>query len=254
MGLFSNLKTDGLEESQDRLGGYQVFPTDAYKATVKMAYAGSAASGAMFVALTLALEGGKEYNQTIYITNKKGENFFLNPQDQSKKVPLPGFTLIDDLCLVTTEKPLSDQTTEEKVIKIYDYDSKKDVPTNVPVLVDLLGKEAIFGIINVLENKSVKSDATGEYEPTADTREINDIEKIFHAEMKITVVEAKQGATQPAFYEAWVAKNKGVQRDKRKIKDGQGGSGQVKSGKPGSNNAPTSGGETKASTKPLFGK
>ncbi|MFR7882301.1 MAG: hypothetical protein ACLU5J_13140 [Christensenellales bacterium] len=43
------------------------------------------------------MKGKKPYTETIYITNKEGKNYFLNKQDPTKKVPLPGFTLIDDL-------------------------------------------------------------------------------------------------------------------------------------------------------------
>ena len=246
--LFGNLTNEGLEESQDRLGGYQVTPSDAYEATIKMAYAIKSAGGAHGIVLMADL-GGKDYTETVYITNKQGENFFLNKQDKSKKLPLPGFTTIDDICLLASDKPLSQQTTEEKIVKIYDYEQKKEVPTAVPVLTDLVGKKVILGIIAQTVNKNVKNDRTGDYEPTAESRDENVIEKSFHADLKVTVVEAKAGKTSPEFYEAWVAKNKGVTRDRRTIKDGATGQ-QGQSGKPGA--APVAGGGA-AKTNSLFG-
>lgn len=253
MGLFSNLGTQGLEEKQDRLGGFQLQETDIYLAKVKMAYAGKAKSGAQNITLILSLPGEKEYTETVYITNKDGENFFLNPQDRSKKVGLPGFNLIDDLCLVTTEKPLSEQDAEEKVVKIYDYEQKKEIPTNVPVLTDLIGKQAYFAIVKQVENKNVRNESTGEYEPTADTRESNTIEKVFHHPSMLSVAEAKNGVTEPAFYGAWQTKNKGVTRDRRKIKEGGSTSqGDAKTGKPGG--APTGGSGEPRKAASLFNK
>ena len=158
MSLFGNLKSDGLEETQDRLGGFSPFDTDIYTGKIKMAYAGQSDGGAKNVSLVVDFNG-KEYRETIYITNKKGENFFLNKDDKTKKVPLPGFTIIDDICLVTTEKPLSDQAAEEKVIKLYDFEAKKELPKTVPVLVDLLGKEVSLAIVRQLEKKNAKNGA-----------------------------------------------------------------------------------------------
>ena len=119
MSLFGNLKSDGLEQTQDRLGGgYQPKETDIYTGKIKALYAGKSAGGAQSVSLILSLADGSEYRETFWITNKKGENFFLNKDDKTKKVPLPGFTIVDDLCLVTTGKPLAEQDTEEKTIKL----------------------------------------------------------------------------------------------------------------------------------------
>ena len=246
MSVFGNLKNDGLEETQDRLGGFNVRDTDAYEATIKVAYAGQAQSGARNVTLVLLLADG-EYNETIYVTNKAGENWFLNKQDNSKKVPLPGFTTIDDICLVTTGKPLSEQSTEDKVVKVYDYDEKKELPKSVPVLTELTGQKVVLGI--------VKNDSTGEYEPSGETRDENSIEKVFHHPSLVTVVEAREAQksgkdAEPVFHGKWVEKNKGVARNKAKGASGSGGqSGRPGSGAPQAGNA---GGGAKK-TNSLFG-
>lgn len=241
MGVFSNLSNEGLEETQDRLGGFAALETDAYKGKVKVAYAIKSTGGAQGVELTIEMENGRDYRETCYVTNKKGENFFLNKNDQTKKVPLPGFTVIDDLCIVTTEKPLKDQDTEEKIVMVYDYEQRKDVQKSVPVLVDLIGKEVSLGIVKTVEDKTKKNESSGNYESTGETREINTIEKIFHEPTKLTVPEVRIAtaagvAPEAAFYPAWVERNKGKTRDKSS-KGGQNGS----SGRPGSNAAPTAG-------------
>jgi hypothetical protein len=221
MSLFANLSTAGLEETSDRLGGFAVLESGILTGTIKAMYAGASTSGARFIAL-IVMAGSKEYKETVYITNKKGENFFLNKQDNSKKVPLPGFITIDDICLCTSGKPLAEQSAEDKVVELYDGTAQKMLPTSVPMLVDCLGKEISLGILKQLVNKNVK-DSTGNYVATAETKEENTIDKVFHTESRMTTVEARNGAAAPAFWAAWEEKNKGVTRDKRTVKDGQGG-------------------------------
>jgi hypothetical protein len=221
MNLFGNLSTEGLEQAEDRLGGFTVHGTDIYDSTVKAMYAGESDGGALSVTVVLQLPGGKEYSETVYITNKQKQNFFLNKQDKTKKVPLPGFTLIEDICLIASGKPLSEQTTEEKTVNTYNKDLKKQVPTVVPMLVDCIGGTLSVAILKVLENKNVK-DSSGTYQPTAEERESNRIDKVFDTGSKMTVLEAKSGATEAKFWDGWSDKNKDKTRDERKIKNGQG--------------------------------
>lgn len=218
--MFDTLKNDGLEAAEDRLGGGGfIVDTDAYKAKVEMAYGIVSGNGAKGVNFTFLLPDGKKYSETVYVTNRAGENFFLNKDDKTKKVPLPGYTTVNDICICVTEKGLAEQSLEEKTVNVYDYDLKRDVPKNVPVLVDLIGGEVILGIVRNLENKSVK-DGAGNYQPTADTRETNNIEKVFEVNTKMSIVEATNGKTAAEFHDKWLERNKGNTRDKRTIKEG----------------------------------
>lgn len=244
-GIFGNLTAEGLEESQDRLGGFSPLETDIYVGKIKALYAGESSGGAMSVSL-IAEMGGKEYRETFYVTNKKKENFFYNKDDKTKKVPLPGFTIVDDICLITTGKPLAEQESEDKVINVYDPEQKKELPKTVPMLTGVIGQNIALGILKQLENKSTKQG--DEYVPTADTREVNVVDKVFHPEVKLTVAEARNGQEQPKFWDAWVDRNKGQTRDKRTIKDGAGTAGAP----PKSGAAPAAG--QAAPRKSLFGK
>lgn len=250
MSLFSNLTSDGLEENEDRLGGSGGrLETDVYAGKIKIAYAGVSQKGAKNVTLIVALANGNEYRETVYVTNAKGENFFYNKQDATKKVALPGFTTIDDICQVCTEKGLAEQNIEEKIVKIYDFDARQELPKSVPVLTDLIGKDVLLAIKKTLVNKNEKA-ADGSYVPTAESREENSIEKVFHPTLRVTVVEAKRGKLEPEFIDAWIEKNKGKTHDKRQIKDGEGG---VQAGRPRPANAgPPQAGQTTA-RRSLFG-
>lgn len=217
MSIFSNLSNTGLEESKDTLGGFQYLDTDIYTATIKLAYAGESAGGAMSVSFVFDING-QEHRETFYVTNRQKENFFTNG---GKKYPLPGYTIVDDICVIASEKPLSEQETEPKVVKLYNVTAKAEVPTEVPVLVDLIGQKVALGIFKQVENKSVKN-ASGEYEPTEETRELNVVDKVFHPEVKLTVVEAKTGKTEPDFWNKWLEKNKGIVRNRCTYKGSSG--------------------------------
>ena len=245
--MFGNLTTDGLQESQDRLGGISVFSTDIYIGTVKALYAGKSSGGATSVTLIADLNG-KEYTETLYVTNKDGQNWFANKQDNTKKVPLPGFTVVDDICLIATGEPLATQETEEKVIKVWDSEAKKEMPKSVPMIIAALGKPIALGIQKTLANKQKKEGT--EYVPTAETREENHIDKIYHPELKLTVAEARAGQDVAQFWDAWLLKNKDQVRDKRTIKDGEAGNSGAPSKAPPKPGTPAG----QPARKSLFGK
>lgn len=241
--MFKNMTTDNMEQAQDRLGGFDRFETDIYEARIINAYAGKSDKGAQNVTVVARLlDSGKEYRETIYITNRDGQHWFMNGDS---KVPLPGFTTINDLCIATTEKPLADQDTEEKQVKIYDGDLKKEVPKAAQVLIDLINKSCWLAIEKVLENKNEKGD-DNTYVPTAETRISNTIAKVFEHNTKMTIPEAVNGKESAEFFEKWLEKNKGKEVDRRKIKDGQS----------GSTGAPPKAGQTEAKPKTasIFGK
>lgn len=244
--LFGNLNNDGLEQSQDRLGGgFQPRDTNIYDMEIVLFYAGQAASGAKSITIH-AKDATGLYRETIYITNKAGENFFLNKEDKTKKVPLPGFTTVDDICLAATGFPLAEQVFVEKVFNIYDFEAKKEQPTKVMVATEVMGKTVSLGIQKVLEDKTAKNAQTGDYEPTGESKETNSIAKVFHTESKVTMAEAREGK-EAAFWDSWLERNKGQTYDKRKDKGGN--------GKPVSKAPPQAGGAAGAAPRAsLFGK
>jgi hypothetical protein len=237
--IFGNQTTDNLEQTKDSLGGYSPFTSDIYIATLKAVYATVSKSGAQAVNIIADIDG-REYRETIYITNREGKNYFLNKQDPTKKIPLPGFTTINDLCLIASEKPLCDQDFEEKVLNIYSFEAGKEEPTNVPVAVELIGKKVALGIMLEKHNKTAK--VGDEYVPTEEIRESNTISKVFHPEFKCTVNEAQEGRD-PVFWDKWLEANKGQVKDRTVKTDG-------KSGSPVSSKAAP----TQAPKKSLFGK
>lgn len=243
--MFNNLTTEGLEKAQDRLGGgFQALETDIYIGTIKALYGTKSSGGATGLVLIADIDG-REYTETYWVTDKTGKNYFLNKQDPTKKVPLAGFTHANDLCLLTLDMQLSEIQTEDKVINLYNYDQKKDVATSVPMVTEAIGKTVALGILREKHNKSEKN-ASGEYVDQVGTeRFVNQTDKLFHPEMKVTVLEAQAGATEAKFWDGWLERNKGKDRDKRTYKDGAEG---------GSSGAPPKAAAAAPARTSLFGK
>lgn len=252
MSLFANMTNDGLEKTGDSLGGsYGPVDTDIHSGVITMAYAIQSAKGAHAMVLDFDLNG-KHYNETIYFTNRAGENFFIDKQSK-KKVPMPGYTTVNDICLLATEEPLADQEFQEKAVDIYDKEEKKKVPKAVMVATGMLQKPISLAIIKCLESKTVYDEAKDEYIPTEETRDTNYIAKAFHTESKLTVTEAEAGKEEGVFWGAWLERNPpGKVFDKRTYDPKKHGA----TGRPPAPGkaAPTAGAPAAAAKKIMFGK
>jgi len=212
---FANLKTDAsIEKDVDSVGPSSgPVPSALYPGTISMAYYHKADSGALAVVVHLKSEDGRDIRNTVYVTSgdAKGNHNYYEKDGQKKY--LPGFSLINGMCLLTTGKELGDLVPEEKTIKIYDFKERKEVNTAVPVLTELLGKPVIAGVLRQIEDKNVKNDQ-GVYVPSGETRVINEIDKFFKADNKLTTAEILAGATDPGFYATWGEKWNGVDKDR----------------------------------------
>lgn len=231
---FASLSSNGLEETQDTLGGFSPLESDVYDATIKMAFAGQSKGGAHSVTFHLDVNG-REHRETIYVTNRNGENWYPNKKDPSKKMPLPGFTMANNIALLATGFDLGNQAVEERVIKLWDRDANGEVNTKVNAFIDLIGKPVKVAIMKQIVDKNV-DDGQGKYVPSGETREESVIDAVFHAETGRTVNEVKAGLANGEFAQKWLDKNKGQVKD-RSTKD------VAKTGRPG---AATGGGAPKS--------
>jgi hypothetical protein len=221
--MFKDIENElqGVQEQEDRLGGggYLV-ESGVYEAKVKMAYITTAASSAA-KAMNLVLEvDGKELRERIWMTNKLGKPTY---EKEKKKFMLPGYEAVNDLCLVTTGHPFSEQEIVNKTIKVYDFEQKAEVEKNLPVVKSILTLPLYAAVLLVRENKTAKDDA-GDYVDTAETRDFNECDKFFHIKTKKTVVELKRGGDikeEDMFISLWSEKNKGQLRDRSKKIAGQ---------------------------------
>lgn len=205
-------------------GGFKRLDSAVYPFTIKLAYLTYATSGAMAFNLEAVTDAGVTMKETQYISNKEGSNQYPDKKTGEKKY-MPSFLTINSLALLTTGQPLTAQRAEKKHINLYNYDKKAEVPTEVIMLTEMIGKKFLGGVIKRREDKQTKNPQTGVYENTGDDREINVLDKVFRATDKLTESEILAKATEPKFLEAWKAKWDGQVDDRFKGKQGQGNAG-----------------------------
>lgn len=263
--LFGNLKekTQNVEAAKDSLGGgnFGAKESDIYTGKVKVAYVGKADSQADWMQIIVedlknsdGLSAG-EFRAQVYFTSGKDKGNKPTYEKNGKEYFLPGYTVINDMMLMATGKELSASDFEEKIVKVYDFDQKAEVNKSVMVPVELIGQEIMFALEKIVEPKQSKGD-DGKYHDNGETREVNEIQKLFHPELLVTVIEAQEAEKAEkdltpelaVFHAAWLEKNKGKTRDK--TKGSAGGAGKAGTPpKPGAGNS-----SAPAGGKSLFGK
>ena len=211
MSLLANAK--GLEtKDTDFLGGK--LSTDVYLAAVKMMYIDKNERGTVFANIELVLKtanGTRNYNETIYMSNSKGEFTFIDKKN-NKPTPLPGFVTVDTLCKMATGKGVNEQETARKTIEVYDSKTKSKVNAEKEVVMSMLKQKVQVAIVQEVHHKNAK-DASGNYVPTAETFTSTTIKKVFNAE-GLTQTEVDAGKSEGEFKEAWLKANKDKVFDK----------------------------------------
>jgi len=212
--------SEDVEKAKDTLGGGGVLDTDIYLSTLKTVYFSESKGGAMSATVIAELEDGSEFKTTQWILSGDAKGNLPYYERNGKKYPLPGYSVIDDLCELTLGMSVSEAETEEKSVKIYDFELQKEVPTEVDCLADIKGHTILFAVQKQLEDKNEKAE-NGSYVPTGEYRETNEIAKVFN-EDGATFNEV-QDKTSAVFGEKWLAKNKGKVRDRTSKQQGTAG-------------------------------
>lgn len=217
-----NTDNSAIEGDSDRLGGSFIWDSAAYPVTILAAYAGKSGGGAGSMNFEVQGPDGRKFKFTEWVTsgNAKGNKPYY--EKDGKKSYLPGFNNVNAIAMFCTKKELNALTFETKILKLRNKDTKTDVPTEVPMAVELIGKQFILGLLKVEENKTKKVSVNGkdEYKPVCDptgapvTRFSNEVGKIFYTENNCTIAElreAKQKGTVAVaeFYSKWVEANTG---------------------------------------------
>ena len=215
MALFAELDTNGVERSEDTLGGgFNLLDSDIYEAKIKAAYGGASQGGALNVTVVCDING-QEYSETIYVTGRNKLPYF---EKNGKRRFIPGYNIVNSICKIATGKSLTELDSENKILVVYDPNEKKRKPTEVPVLTGLSGKTICLGIVKELRNKAVQ-DAHGIYRDTEETREDNRINAVFDADTHRTLNEIEDNK-EAVFWDKWLEKNKGATVDRRTVKEG----------------------------------
>lgn len=187
--LFKGAKTaeKGSKVEDDYIGGGGAMETDIYDATIKTAYMGkSQSSDAVNMSLLLDVNG-KEVRATIWMTNKNGGITYKDKAGVEQN--LPGYNQVNSLAMLVLGKEIGDCDVEELIVKLYDYDAKKDLPQAVDCYSEFHGEKVQIALQKQTVDKTAKNEATGDYEPTGDTRDVNEVVKFFPADKRVTISE-----------------------------------------------------------------
>ena len=199
------------------LGGYTPLESRLYDFTIDLAFLNLADSGACCLNIHMTSDEGKKLKQQFYISsgNDKGNrNYFIDKNGE--EAHLPGFNQANALCLLTAGKEVLSCATENKVVSLYDFAERQEVPTKVEMLTELLGKKITAGVLKQTVNKSEKDPKTKKYVATAETKVENEVDKFFRHRDGLTVPEIRAGITTPDFKTDWAEKWTGVIKDKTK--------------------------------------
>jgi len=207
MSLNQFKKDKDIQGASDNLGGGSfIKDSGIYKVIIDMAYLGKSQGGALGLHLHLKHEDANITKHTLWVTsgNAKGNKPYYVTK-QGNKAYLPGFNMADTMCELVTGKEFGDLDTEEKAVLVYNFDAKKEIPTKVDVLTDLIGKQVKVGLIKQVVDKNIKND-NGVYVPSGETREENEIDKWFNIDTDQTLIELKGETTAdllPKWKEKW---------------------------------------------------
>ncbi len=198
------------EVEKDTLGGGGALATDLYAFTIKAAYFDFAKSKAMSVNLLLETANGRRLNVTEYITSGEAKGCKPYYEKDGKKFPLPGYSKMSTLCQLVTGKTIDQLTAEDKILKLYDFEARKETNQSKKVISELSGQPIKAGVFKIIEDK--KSKVGDEYVATGETREVNEVSKFFNAEGK--TIEEVTGNKDATFAEEWVKAHQGKTKDK----------------------------------------
>ena len=206
MSILSGLKaaSANVEKETNQIMSGGVPATGAYPVTIEMAFIDYSKGGAM--ALNIHTTGAMTQKLKLWITSgdAKGNLPYYIDRNGKQKF-LPGYSVANDICMMTTGEEIGDLDTEEKQVNIYSFDEGKDVVTPVQALTDVIGGVVTLGVIKQIVVKNTKQD-DGSYAPSGETREELEVAIVFQAETNMTKLEVLAEEEEASFYTAWTDK------------------------------------------------
>lgn len=208
MSLFGETSTNAQQE-EDRLGGgFTRLPSNVYDAEITAAFMGASTSGAKYLTWHFKLPDGQEHKETIYVSTSAAKGCKNYYTKDGQDFNLPGFNIAEAICLLGIQRSISSLTPadiEKKFVKLWNSSEKKEVATEVDMIMPLIGAKVKLGILHKKEDKNAKN-AQGAYVPDGSMREFNEINKIFHADSGRTVEECRKQLPTAEFMPKWLDK------------------------------------------------
>lgn len=225
---------DDIEDEVDIIygGGSRILPSNVYDFIIETAYILKSSGGALGLALSVKAKTGEFFKDIVYFTTKDDTgnvNYYINKKTKKKEF-LMGYNQAHAIGLLACGKGIAKlmKLTEKKVINLWDFGAKKEMPTTVDMVSDLEGKSITLGIIEKLVNAQVPGANKGdkyEDDPSGKTKKKNSLDKIFRTKDHLTYAEILSKETEPKFYKKWLEANEGkvierLDKDVKAIKPG----------------------------------
>ena len=187
-----------VEENVERVGGgFSADESAVYAKAITQAYLSQSRHGAYAINLSTKDKEGNERNYQFYFTNRAGQTYYTKDK---KKHQLPGYSLLNAICMLTCNKTAQEVLSKPKkqVIELMDWESRKEVPTEVKTYPAICKKVVKFGIVKVISNKYDKGKITNQ------EREQNEIKMVFDNKTGLTITEIAAGGTEAKLLAAWL--------------------------------------------------
>lgn len=203
-----SMQDDVQVEELSTSGGSFLWDTGIYDCVVDMAYFDKSKGGARSLNVTVLNNDGKKLKQTFWVTNRKGEVTYINAKGEKKY--LPGFSIANNLCITAINEDLGsvDDNSEKKMVNIYDFEAKKEKPTEKDVATSILGKKVKVAVFKQTVNKRV-NDGSGNYVDSAETKDENEIKDFYFEDSGLTVSEKSKGIEEAVMSVKWAERNTG---------------------------------------------
>ena len=187
-----------------------VLDTGIYQGVVKYIYFTKTARGGDCANAVIDING-LTHTFPMYIT-------YADTKTPTKKVNgktsvIPGYVQLNSLYYCACGKTVDQASQEQKSIMIYDWKSRKEVPTLVDCITDVMGKPIVVGIKKVNKHKQAK--VNGVYTPTTDTYFTNEVDRYYTVDGYLA--SEKASGNDPTYIESFKAKAGTVFEEKLKV-------------------------------------
>jgi hypothetical protein len=212
------LPDDVVEPSIEGTGGGNfLWESGVYDTNIKLAYLTQTSGGAYFLNVELEKAGEKfgriRDKWCVKSGNEKGNKTYYISKD-GKKQPLPGYQTAKSLCLAVTGEDFDTNMTkvEKKVIKVWDFKEGKEMPSEYPVITNLINQKVKVAVRQVIEDKRTQN-SKGVWVASGDTKPVNQCQFFGNIDTGKTAEELKNNKD-AAVMDKWATKNTGIVVDK----------------------------------------